>query len=41
MPERKGFSRKVTSKVGWVKVTRVLVTVEQKFFLQYHYSVVA
>jgi hypothetical protein len=41
MPERKAFSRKVTSRVGWVKVTRVLGTPEHKFFLQYYYSVVA
>jgi hypothetical protein len=34
--KRKGFSRKVTSGVRWVKVTRVLRTLEQKFFRPYH-----
>jgi hypothetical protein len=30
--KRKGFSRKVTSGGRWVKVTRVLRTLEQNFF---------
>ena len=30
--KRKGFSRKVTSQVRWVKVTTVLRTLGQKFF---------
>jgi hypothetical protein len=30
--KRKGFSRKVTSPIGRVKVTRVLRTLEHKFF---------
>ena len=32
--KRKGFSRKVTSTAGRVKVTRVLGTLEQKFFAE-------
>jgi hypothetical protein len=39
--KRKGFSRKVTSGIGWVKVTRVLGTLEQKFFRKDCESVVA
>jgi hypothetical protein len=31
--KNKGFSRKVTSTVGWVKVTRVLRTAEHNFAL--------
>ena len=32
MPEKKGFRRKVISRWGRVKVTRVSGTAEQKFF---------